>query len=112
MPYAMALQQRACALMAPGLNSRPAPWRAVMAVETLIHKRALKAAPTARVVVPPRPIAMVLFAMVLRVSQVARATIRTVDAMIRVIAEIALLGLLAIARLDAKQIPCLTLGIL
>ena len=112
MLYVMALQQRARALMAPGLNSRPAPWRAVVAVEALIRKRARKVALTAPVVVPPRPIAMVLFAMALRVSQVARETIRTVDAMIRVIAAIARLGPLAITRLDAKQIPCLTPGIL
>ena len=90
-------------------NVMPPP---VMGVEAHTLKRASKHVPAVHVGERPHRIAMVLCVMAMRVSQVARETIRTVDAMTPAIAAIAVQVLRAIAPVDAKQIPRVIVEIL
>ena len=85
---------------------------AALAVEAHTLKQAPKHAPTVRVGETQHRIAMGLFVMAMRVSQVARETIQTVGAMIRAIVEIAVQGLRAIAVVAVKQIPRVIVEIL
>ena len=85
---------------------------AAVEVEAHTLKRAPKHAPTVHAGETQHRIAMGLFVMAIRVSQVALETIHTFDAMIRAIAEIAQLVLRAIAPVAAKQIPSVIVGIL
>ena len=78
---------------------------AVVGVEAHTLKRAPKHVPAVHAGERPHRIAMVSCVMAMRVSQVARETIHTVDAMIQAIAAIAVQELRAITVVAAKQIP-------